>query len=79
MFYKLINENEIKKAPNPLIIDGAAVFTNREEIFNEQGYYRLISAEYPQDEKFYFPKYRQEGNVIVQEWFEGGVDLDDTN
>ena len=76
MFYKFINEHEIKKAPKPLKIGGKDVFTNSEAIHNEQGYFRLLTSEYPQDDNFYFPKYRKEGNVIVQEWVEGEVILD---
>lgn len=71
MFYKFINETTIKKAPKPLKIDGRDVFTNSEKIHNEQGYLRLIQGEYPQDDKNYFPKYKLEGNAIVQEWVEG--------
>lgn len=77
MFYKFINEHEIKKAPKPLKIDGKDVFTNSEQIHNENGYYRLIQAEYPQDDNFYFPKYRKEGNVIVQEWHVGEPTFDE--
>lgn len=76
MFYKFINEHEIKKAPKPLKIGGKDVFTNSEAIHNENGYYRLIKAEYPQNEKFYFPKYRLANNVIIQEWVEGEIILD---
>ena len=78
MFYKFINETTIKKAPKPLKIGGKDVFTNNEQIHNENGYYRLIRAEYPQDDNIYFPKYKLESNVIVQEWFEGEVDLEVT-
>lgn len=71
MFYALINETTIKKAPNPLKINGKDIFTNNEKIHNDNGYFKLIQAEYPQDDKFYFSKYKLEGNVIVQEWVEG--------
>lgn len=77
MFYKIINETTIKKAPKPLKIDGKDVFTNSEKIHNEQGYFRLIQAEYPQDDNFYFPKYKLEGNVIVQEWYVGEPTFDE--
>jgi hypothetical protein len=73
MFYKLINENEIKKAPKPLKIDGKDVFTNSEKIHNEQGYFRLLTSDYPQDDKYYIPKYKQIGTLIIQEWVEGEV------
>ena len=76
MFYQLINENEIQKAPKPLKINGRDVFTNSETIHNEQGYYRLLTSEYPQDEKYYEARYELQGNVIVQSWVE--VIIDDT-
>jgi hypothetical protein len=77
MFYKLINENEIKKAPKPLKIDGKDVFTNSEAIHNEQGYFRLLTSDYPQDDKNYQPNYRQQGVYIIQDW--KLIDNDSTN
>lgn len=74
MFFKLINENEIKKAPKPLKIDGGDVFTNSEQIHNEQGYYRLLTSDYPQDDKVYEARYKQIGTLIIQEWVEGAKD-----
>lgn len=68
MFYKLIDENTIKSAPNPLSIDGKDVFTNSEEILNIQGYFKLKPLEYPQDGEIYEPKYRLEDNIIIQDW-----------
>lgn len=70
MFYKFIDENTIKKAPKPLKIGGKDVFTNSEEIHNEQGYFKLLGTEYPQDEKYYESKYILEDNVIRQVWVE---------
>lgn len=70
MFYRLINENEIQKAPKPLKIDGKDVFTNSEAIHNENGYYRLIQADYPQDDKHYEARYTLQDNVIIQSWVE---------
>lgn len=78
MFYQIINENEIKKAPKPLKIDGKDVFTNSEAIHNEQGYYRLITTNYPDDEKYYTARYRLVGNSIIQFWDEAEV-TNDTN
>ncbi len=75
MFYKLINETTIKKAPKPLKIDDRAVFTNSEQIHNEQGYYRLLTSDYPQDDKYYKAKYKQIGTLIIQEWVEGEVQI----
>lgn len=68
MFYKLINENTIKRAQKPLKINGKDVFTNSEQIHNEQGYYRLVQTEYPQDMKNYEPIYQKQGNTIIQSW-----------
>ena len=76
MFYQFINEQTIKKAPKPLKIGGKDVFTNNEQIHNEQGYFRLLTSEYPQDEKHYEARYELQGNVIVQSWVE--VIIDDT-
>ena len=70
MFYKFIDENTISKAPKPLKIGGKDVFTNSEQIHNEQGYYGLIYTEYPQDEKHYESKYVLEDNIIKQVWVE---------
>jgi hypothetical protein len=75
MYYKFINEYEIKKAPKPLKIDGKDVFTNSEKIHNEQGYYRLLTSEYPQDDKYYEARYKQIGTLIVQEWVVGEVQI----
>ena len=68
MFYKFINENTIETAPKPLKIDGKDVFTNSEEIYNGQGYFKLIQEEYPQDEKLYMPVYELKDGVIIQNW-----------
>ncbi len=70
MFYKLIDENTIRKAPKPLKIGGKDVFTNSEKIHNEQGYYKVVKTEYPQDEKYYESKYLLEDNTIRQVWVE---------
>ena len=70
MFYQFINEHEIKKAPKPLKIGGKDVFTNSEKIHNEQGYFRLLTSDYPQGEKHYEPRYTLQGNVIKQYWVE---------
>ena len=70
MFYQLINETTIRKAPKPIKIDGKDVFTNSEKIHNEQGYFRLLTSDYPQDEKYYEARYELQDNVIVQSWVE---------
>ncbi len=70
MFYELIDENTIKKAPKPLKIDGKDVFTNSEETYNKQGFFALIQTDFPQDEKAHKAKYTLKDNVIVQSWEE---------
>lgn len=70
MFYEYINEKTIKNAPNPLKINGKDIFTNSEKIYNENGYYRLESAEYPQGDKYYEPRYLLNNGVITQYWVE---------
>ena len=70
MFYKLIDENTIEKVSNPIIANRKHIFTNSEEVFNENGYYKIEKAEYPQDEKYYESKYVLEDNVIRQVWVE---------
>ena len=70
MFYKLIDENTIEKAPNPLLVNGKHIFTNSEEVFNKNGYYKVVKTEYPQDEKYYESKYVLEDNIIKQVWVE---------
>lgn len=67
MFYRLEN-NTIKRAPSPLLVDGKHIFTTDETIYNAQGYYRLQTADYPDDNNSYEPQYTLEGNVIVQNW-----------
>lgn len=70
MFYKIIDENTIQKAPKLLKIVGKDIFTNSKEIYNEQGYYRLIDTEYPQNDKTYKPTYKLDNGVIIQGWVE---------
>lgn len=76
MFYKFIDESTIKRAPKPLSINGKDVFTNSEEIHNENGYFRLVVIDYPQDEKTYKPIYTMKDNTIVQGWLETDVLLE---
>ena len=70
MFFKIIDNYTVEKAPRPLKIDGKDVFTTSEEIHNEQGFYKVVNAEYPQDEKAYRPIYTMGEGVILQEWEE---------
>lgn len=68
MFYKFINETTVERASHPLKVNGKDIFTNSEKTYNENGYYILIEAEYPQDENYYEARYTLHDNRIVQEW-----------
>lgn len=70
MFFKLIDKYTVEKAPRPLKIEGKDVFTTSEEIHNEQGYFRVENAEYPNDDKAYRPVYKMGEGVILQTWEE---------
>ena len=70
MFYKLIDTYTVEKAPRPLKIEGKDIFTTSEEIHNEQGFYRIVTAEYPDDEKAYMPIYSIGENAILLTWEE---------
>ena len=70
MFFKLIDDTKIQRAPNPLKINGKDVFTNSESIHNQQGFYELVVTEYPQDDKYYISKYAMQNNKIIQNWVE---------
>lgn len=70
MFYELLNKYQIKKAPYPLRIDDRDVFTNDEAIYNNQGYYKLVQIDYPQDDMNYQPYYELVDNNIIQKWEE---------
>lgn len=67
MFNRLEN-NTITRTPSLLLVDGKHIFTTDETIYNSQGYYRLQTADYPNDDNSYEPQYILEGNVIVQNW-----------
>ena len=70
MFFKIIDKHTVEKAHRPLKLDGKDVFTTSEEIHNEQGFYRVVNAEYPNDEKAYRPIYTMGDGVILQTWEE---------
>ena len=78
MFFKLIDKQTVEKAPRPLHIEGKDVFTTNEEIHNEQGFYRVVNAEYPNDEKAYLPIYSMGEGVILQEWEEVAIEQEIT-
>lgn len=66
MFFKIIDKYTVKKTPRPLKIEGKDVFTTSEETHNEQGFYRVENAEYPNDDKAYRPAYSMGEGVILQ-------------
>ena len=68
MFYKLINERTLEKAPRPLKINGRDIFTTSESIHNEAGYYKLVRTEYPDSDGSYIPLYEKVGNEIITRW-----------
>lgn len=68
MFYKLIDENTVRKAPNTLEIDGRFVFTTDEKIYNRCGYYKIQELPLPADGRGYTPKYRFEDSLILKDW-----------
>ena len=68
MFYKLIDENTVRKAPSALEIDGRIVFTTDEKIYNRCGYYKIQEVPLPTDGRGYTPTYRIEKDVIVKDW-----------
>lgn len=70
MFYRLVDERTIEKVSNPLCVNGRHIFTNSEKVFNENGYYKLQTAEYPQDDKLYESNYTLQDNIIIQNWVE---------
>lgn len=70
MFFKLIDKHNLEKAPRPLKIEDKDVFTTSEEIHNEQGYFRVENAEYPNDDKEYRPIYTMGEGVILQSFEE---------
>ena len=74
MYYELIDEKIVRKAPKPLKVDGKDVFTNSKKIHNKNGYYKLSRTEYPQDDKNYEPRYTLKDKTIVQSWVEVTID-----
>lgn len=77
MFFKIIDKYTLEKAPRPLKIEDKDVFTTSEEIHNEQGYFRVENAEYPNDDKAYRPIYTMGEGVILQIWEETQSEADE--
>ena len=74
MFFKIIDKYTVEKAPRPLKIEGKDVFTTSEEIHKEQGFYKVVNAEYPNDSKPYRPIYTMGEGAIMQTWEEMAMD-----
>lgn len=78
MFFKFIDNYTVEKAPRPLKIEGKDVFTTSEEIYNEQGFYRVVNAEYPNNGKPYRPIYAMGDGAIFQTWEEVPSEVDES-
>ena len=76
MFFKLIDNQTVEKAPRPLKIAGKDVFTTSEEIHNGLGFYKVVNAEYPEGEKAYRPVYTMGEGAIMQTWEEVASEVD---
>lgn len=69
MFYKYIDERQVKRAPNP-IFDGGRVYSNpTDETLRALGYKELVVEDMPEvpDGKMAMPIYT-DGDVITQGW-----------
>ena len=66
MFFKLIDKYTVEKAPKPLKIGGKDVFTNSEEVHNNQGFFKVVNSEYPEGDKTYRPIYAMGEGAIMQ-------------
>lgn len=86
-YYKFINQNKIEQAPRNLLVtkdvDGEERnFINAnpsESVYNEQGFCRLESDEYPNDTEYnYIPYYEQDGLIIRQRWERVAINLIET-
>lgn len=78
MFFEYIDKYTIKSAPSPLKIEGLDIFTNDELVYNNNGFYRVIYNNYPNNNKVYTQIYyppTPEQNYIVQDWEEVGIPL----
>lgn len=69
MFVKLENEKLIY-APKELIINGNRVINPTEEMFIEMGYKKLITTEYPNDDKQYIVSYEETDENIILIWID---------
>lgn len=77
LFYKFIDNKHIEKAPIPLLVSGKNIFSNSEEVYNKNGYFRLVKEPYPEDGGVYDPFYELNDNVIYLTWKVGTVSVED--
>lgn len=51
--------------------------TNREEIYNPIGFYKLVKTKIPEKEGFYYTEFfEKDGNVLYQKWEEHKIGED---
>lgn len=73
MFYKITEENTLKKFKAPLKVNDRHIFTNDEKILNENGYYKVIINPMPEEvgeNKYWESKYVVIDNMIHKVWEE---------
>lgn len=76
-FYKFIDGQRIEKAPVPLSVLCQNIFTNSEKIHNENGYYKLVKADYPNDGNLYSAVYELKDKVIYMSWQIAEISVED--
>ena len=70
-YAKLDEKGLITYAPKPLIINGEKVWTNREDLHLEQGYYPVVNTERPEKEGYIYEVYYElVDNQIIKKWRE---------
>lgn len=70
---KLVDGNLVY-ADSPLIVNGVAVWTNDETLYNEQGYLLVVNTEQPVKEGFcYIGSYVEQDGKLVRVWDEHEV------
>lgn len=76
MKYAKLDENGfLVYAPKPLIIDGEKIWTNREDLHLNQGYYPVIFSEKPVKEGYCYEAYYElVDNQIIQKWKEHKIE-----
>ena len=80
MFYKLIDENTLKKFNNPLKTGEEHIFTNSEEVLNANGYYKVVISPKPEEIKentYLTSKYVLIDNMIHRIWEEHEFEVEE--